>query len=65
LPLLSLTGIRTVLIVSGSYNRDLFLEFLELCLGSMNPFPEDNSVLVIDNCPIHGGADIREMVEAR
>jgi hypothetical protein len=59
------TGILTVLIVSGSYNRELFLEFLELCLGSMNPFPEDNSVLVLDNCPIHTGAAVREMVEAR
>lgn len=31
----------------------------------MNPYPRDNSVLVLDNCAIHKSAALREMVEAQ
>lgn len=30
----------------------------------MNPFPGERSVLIMDNCAIHRGPIIREMVEA-
>ncbi|KAB5590974.1 hypothetical protein CTheo_5590 [Ceratobasidium theobromae] len=65
LPALSITGILATLIVQKSFNSALFLEFLELCLASMNPFPDDNSVLIMDNCAIHNDPAIREMIEAR
>ena len=65
LPAISIEGILTVLIIEGSFNTALYLEFIELCIAKMNPFPEDNSVLVMDNCPIHMNARVREMVEAR
>lgn len=60
-----MTGILTVLIVEGSFNTELYLEFIQLCVAKMNPFPADNSVLVMDNCSIHMNARVREMVEAR
>jgi len=63
LPALSKTGILTVLIVPGSFNTPLYLEFVELCLAHMNPFPAENSVLVMDNSAIHMSARIREMCE--
>jgi hypothetical protein len=31
----------------------------------MNPFPQQNSVLVMDNASIHKSAELQEMVEAR
>jgi transposase len=31
----------------------------------MNAFPNDNSVLILDNCAIHKSAYLREMVEAQ
>jgi transposase len=31
----------------------------------MNPFPEDNSVLVLDNCAIHKSDALRAVVEAQ
>jgi hypothetical protein len=65
LPALSLSGILTVLIVKESFNAPLFLEFIELCLAAMNPFPADNSVLVLDNCAIHKSPEVRAMAEAR
>jgi hypothetical protein len=65
LPALSITGILTVSIVKGSFNGALFLEFLKLCLASMNPFPGDNSILVMDNCAIHTNPAIQEMIEAQ
>ena len=29
----------------------------------MNPYPEPNSVIVLDNCSIHKSAALREVVE--
>jgi hypothetical protein len=34
-------------------------------LPNMNPYPQDNSVLILDNCAIHKSAILREMVEAQ
>ncbi|KAG9082999.1 hypothetical protein FRC06_004739 [Ceratobasidium sp. 370] len=62
---MSLSGILAVLIVKGSFNAPLFLEFIELCLAAMNPFPGPNSVLVLDNCSIHVGDEVRAMADAR
>jgi transposase len=30
----------------------------------MNPYPQNNSILVLDNCAIHKSAVLREVVEA-
>jgi transposase len=34
-------------------------------LPKMNPYPQDNSVLVLDNCAIHKSTALREVVEAQ
>jgi len=31
----------------------------------MNPYPQDRSVLILDNCAIHKSEYLREMVEAQ
>ncbi|QRV99006.1 DDE superfamily endonuclease [Ceratobasidium sp. AG-Ba] len=65
LPAMSIKGMLTALIVKGSFNAPLFLEFIDLCLAHMNPFPADNSVLVIDNCQIHNGNEVQAKCDAR
>ncbi|KZT61242.1 hypothetical protein CALCODRAFT_427958, partial [Calocera cornea HHB12733] len=65
LPALSLDGVLCLKIVEGSFDTLSFMEFVECCLVNMNPFPNQNSVLVMDNCRIHKSDLIREMVEAR
>ncbi|KZO92629.1 hypothetical protein CALVIDRAFT_487323 [Calocera viscosa TUFC12733] len=65
LPALSLDGILALKIVEGSFDAISFMEFVELCLLNMNPYPARNSVLVMDNCRIHKSALIREMVESK
>jgi hypothetical protein len=42
------------LIVKGSVTGELFVNWLiDSVLPQMNPFPEDRSVLIIDNCSTH------------
>ena len=49
----------------GSYNGQDFKDFIELLLIHMKPWPEPNSVIVMDNASIHKAQGLREMVEAR
>jgi len=44
----------------GGYNSKEFTEWLEGLLLVMNPYPEVNSVLVIDNCHIHHVEGVEE-----
>ena len=52
-------------IVEGSYNTELFTEFIEGLLDCMNPFPARNSVIVMDNCKIHKDPTIVNMILER
>ncbi|KLO16719.1 hypothetical protein SCHPADRAFT_822917, partial [Schizopora paradoxa] len=65
LPALSIDGFLFASIVEGSFNTALFTEFIEVLLEHMNPFPEPNSVIVMDNCRIHKSPLIVEMIEQR
>lgn len=65
LPALCSTGILTVDIVEGSYNHRRFLRFVDGLLDQMNPWPEPNSVIVMDNCQIHKNEEVLDMIEAR
>src|SRR5215472_1617805 len=65
LPALSMDGILAVSIVQGSFNAISFSEFIESLLDQMRPFPEPNSVIVMDNCRIHKATWIRDMIEER
>lgn len=65
LPALSLGGILHLDIFPCAVTGAIFNTFIEGLLGVMNPWPGPNSVLVMDNAPIHKTAGLREMVEAR
>jgi len=66
LPALSLNnGIIHCKIRQGSFKSDSFKDFILGLLDQMNPFPESNSVIVMDNCKIHKREDILEAINAR
>jgi hypothetical protein len=66
LPALSLNdAILHVEVVEGSFNSDLFKEFIDALLPKMQPFPGPNSVIVMDNCRIHKHADVLAAIEER
>ena len=67
LPALLLDGILYVDIIEGSYNMESFAIFIEGLLDQMNPFPQPNSVIVMDNCRIHKKKcpDILNMITTR
>lgn len=62
---MSLDGIIYYSMREGSFTAEAFLIFVDGLLDHMNPFPLPNSVLVVDNAPIHKAPGLREMVEAR
>ena len=54
LPLYTYDGFVDWMIVHGSFNADLFIEFLEEhVIPHTNPFLGPRSVLIIDNAKIH------------
>lgn len=66
LPAISLDGLLAITIKRGGYSRLDFEGFLENeLLPAMNPWPAQNSVLVLDNAPIHHGGLIAELCKAR
>jgi len=52
-------------VVLGSFNGKTFLEFLDGLLERMNPYPGNNSVLVLDNCAIHHIEGVTERCAAK
>ncbi|OCB88511.1 hypothetical protein A7U60_g4326 [Sanghuangporus baumii] len=65
LPAISLDGTIDCTIVQGTFNTKLFMEFIASLLDKMHPFPGNQSVIVMDNCPIHKAPKIRELIESR
>lgn len=65
LPAITLDGIIECTIIEGSFNTELFTEFIEDLLEKMQPFPANNSVVVMDNCKIHKAPEIRDLIEGR
>jgi hypothetical protein len=65
LPALSLDSILHLDVLDWSYTSKLFNEFVNGLLDNMNPFPAQNSVLVMDNASIHKSLVLQQMVEAR
>lgn len=65
LPAISLDGVLHLDILTQSWTSDEFRLFVDILLDKMNPYPEKNSVLVLDNASVHHFDDLREMVEAR
>ncbi|KAF8554376.1 hypothetical protein OG21DRAFT_1382535, partial [Imleria badia] len=50
-------------VVEGSYDTDEFYDFIAQDLPHMNPYPQEHSVLVLDNCRIHHNRDLVDLVE--
>ena len=66
LPALSLEdGVIHCDIVEGSFDTQLFYQFIEQVLIRMRPYPAPNSVIVMDNCRIHKHPDIIELIQER
>lgn len=65
LPAISLHGVLHLDILARSWNTQEFRGFVQSLLGVMNPYPQPDSVLVMDNASIHHFEDLREMVEER
>ncbi|QRV83797.1 DDE superfamily endonuclease [Ceratobasidium sp. AG-Ba] len=65
LPALSLNGIEALDIVKGSFTAETFKNFIAKLLDKMNPYPLDNSIIVMDNCRIHKSTEITDMITAR
>ena len=65
LPAITTTGIIYSHIKVGGYNGDGFLEWLDVLLVVMNPYPAPHSVLVLDNCRIHHVSGVQERCDKR
>jgi hypothetical protein len=60
-----LDGVLHVTVVAGSVNADIFEDFIYELLETMEPFPNPNSVLVMDNASIHKSVEVQEMITER
>ena len=66
LPAISLHGgVLHCEIIEGSFCTATFSRFIENLLDEMQPYPEPNSVIVMDNCRIHRHPDIEHMIKER
>ncbi|KAI0691760.1 hypothetical protein BC835DRAFT_1278932, partial [Cytidiella melzeri] len=65
LPAISLDGFLHLDVLTGSWNGRAILKYVNTLLGNMNPFPEKNSVIVMDNASPHHVGGLRELIEAR
>ncbi|KAF9041155.1 hypothetical protein BDP27DRAFT_1150815, partial [Rhodocollybia butyracea] len=60
LPALTINGIISYDIVPGSVNGEKFHQ-----IPYTTPYPGPRSVIVMDNCNIHHGDEVRELIEDR
>ncbi|KAG2067979.1 hypothetical protein BDR04DRAFT_1025887, partial [Suillus decipiens] len=63
LPALSLDCILHLDALDHSYTTATFNEFIDSLLDNMNPFPQENTVIVMDNARIHKSPHLKEMVQ--
>jgi hypothetical protein len=59
---MSLNGIIHIEIREGSFATKTFKQFIQETLRTMNNWPEQNSVLVMDNAKIHKHPNICHMI---
>ncbi|KAJ7105263.1 hypothetical protein C8R44DRAFT_528567, partial [Mycena epipterygia] len=63
---LGIDGYVATRVVLGSVDGDEFFDFIvNDVLPKMQVYPNDNSILVLDNCSIHKSAALREVIEAQ
>jgi DDE superfamily endonuclease len=57
-------GILHCEVIKGSFRAGTFALFIQNLLEYMQPDPQSNLVIVMDNCCIHKSAYIQEMIAA-
>ena len=65
LPALSLDGIIAVEVLDRPFTAVSFNKFIEGLLDQMNPWPQRNSVIIMDNASIHKSEELELMIENR
>lgn len=65
LPAISLDGVLHLDILTCAWTAEEFQTYIGALLDRMNPYPQKNSVLVMDNVSLHHFDGLREMVEER
>jgi transposase len=65
LPAIGINGYLDYEIYHGSFNAERFNGFIQRLLTKMEPFPGPRSVLVMDNAPIHGSQELRDLCRER
>ncbi|KAE9399159.1 hypothetical protein BT96DRAFT_772606, partial [Gymnopus androsaceus JB14] len=64
LPAITMDGIVAYNVIPGSVTSRKFLKFLEHHIMPLtNPYPGPRSIIIMDNCSIHHGEEVRELVE--
>ena len=58
LPAISLDGVLHLDILTHSWTAEEFRSFVDVLLDKMNPYPQKNSVLVLDNANAHHFEDL-------
>ncbi|THU80604.1 hypothetical protein K435DRAFT_736074 [Dendrothele bispora CBS 962.96] len=59
---MSLDGILYVEVLERSFTASAVLCFVEGLLDRMNPWPQKNSVLIMDNASIHKSDELRDLL---
>lgn len=65
LPAISLDGVLHMDILTRSWTGEEFRNFIRDVMGNMNPYPQRNSVLVMDNASTHHCEGLKDMVQAQ
>lgn len=61
---MSSDGVEAYELSVGSTDSDKFIDFIRGSLiPTMQPFPDKNSILIMDNCSIHHVAEVKELIE--
>ena len=65
LPAMSLDGCIDVRVFNHANNGPIFLQFIRDLMDIMQPFPATNSVLVLDNVPVHHIEEVKQITRER
>ena len=62
---MSMDGVEAYELSVGSTDSITFLDFIRGSLiPTMRPFPDKNSIIVIDNCAIHHVQEVKDFIES-
>ncbi|KZP17419.1 hypothetical protein FIBSPDRAFT_747099 [Athelia psychrophila] len=65
LPALSMDGVLHMDVLKCSWKGNTFYNFIDALLTNMNPYPQRNSVIIMDNASIHHSPELRDLIESR